>query len=435
MKIKTKDKAFEDVLALPVRPHKKPLRQSLFWRTLLRFASAPDLHATHFSCKRIGMEKLSKKEPALFLMNHSSFIDLKIASTILYPRPFNIVCTTDGFVGKNWLMRSLGCIPTNKFVSDLNLVRDMVYALKKLNSSVLMYPEAGYTFDGTSTLLPDSLGKCAKLMGVPVVMIRTYGAFARDPLYNNLQRRHVKVEAEMEYLLSPEQIKEMPAEEIARLITEKFTFDNFRWQQENNVRIDEAFRADHLNRILYKCPACGAEGCLRGKGVTLSCNSCGKEWTLDEYGYLHATAGETEFSHIPDWFAWERECARREIAENRYHLDVDVEIYVLADTRCLYHVGEGHLTHSRAGFHLTGCNGKLDYTQGPFSTYTLNADFNWYELGDVISIGNNSMLYYCIPKSTGDCVAKARLVTEELYKMLKDDHQRAKETAKVGKKT
>jgi 1-acyl-sn-glycerol-3-phosphate acyltransferase len=98
-------------------------------------------------------------------MIHSSFIDLKIASNVLFTRPFNIVCTTDVFVGKSWLMRRLGCIPTNKFVSDLNLVRDMVCATRKLKTSVLMFPEAGYTFDGTTTLLPDSLGKCVKLLG------------------------------------------------------------------------------------------------------------------------------------------------------------------------------------------------------------------------------------------------------------------------------
>ena len=109
----------------------------------------------------------------------------------LYPRPFNIVCTSDGFVGKEWLMRHLGCIPTQKFVSDLGLVRDMLYAVRELHSSVLMYPEASYSFDGTATPLPEGIGKCVKMLGVPLVMIHTYGAFARDPLYNGLQLRKV----------------------------------------------------------------------------------------------------------------------------------------------------------------------------------------------------------------------------------------------------
>jgi len=434
MKIKIKQKSYDEVLALPPAAHKKPRRQSLFWRTLLRAVATPDLAATHFRCEKIGMERLGRREPALFLMNHSSFIDLEIAARMLFPRPYNIVCTTDGFVGKNLLMRLLGCIPTNKFVPDLNLVRDMIYTTKTLHSSVLMFPEAGYSFDGTATRLPDSLGKCAKLLGVPVVIIKTFGAFARDPLYNNLQRRHVTVSATMEYLLSPEEIKQLSAAEIAEKISARFTFDNFRWQQENHVRVSEPFRADYLNRLLYKCPTCHAEGKTEGKGEHLTCHACGKSWFLDEYGVLSATTGDTEFPHIPDWFRWQRECVRRELEENRYLLDTDVDIYMLTDTKCLYHVGEGHLTHSRAGFRLTGCDGKLEYTQDPILSYTLNADFNWYEIGDVISIGTNRALYYCFPKGSSDVAAKARLATEELYDIVYEERRLLHEAARAARR-
>ncbi len=434
MKIKIKEKSYDEVLALPAHHHKKPRKQNIFWRTLLRIVSAPTLAAVHFTCEKVGMERLGGKEPALFLMNHSSFTDMKIAAEILHSRPYNIVCTTDGFVGKKWLMRRLGCIPTNKFVSDLNLVRDMVYATKKLKSSVLMFPEAGYSFDGTSTVLPDHLGKCVKLLGVPVVMITTNGAFARDPLYNNLQLRHVKVSATMEYLLSAEEVASLPPEEINRRISEKFAFDNFRWQQENKIRISEPFRANCLNRVLYKCPHCETEGKMKGEGITLTCHACERSWVLDEYGYLVATEGETKFSHVPDWYAWERECVRKELLDGTYLTSLDVDIYMLADTKCLYRVGEGHLAHSRAGFHLTGCDGKLDYTQDPILSYTLNADFNWYEIGDVISIGTNRALYYCFPKNAGDFAAKARLATEELYKIVREERKNAHRAALSAKK-
>ena len=112
-----------------------------------------------------------RKEPCLILMNHSSFIDLEIASSIFYPRPISIVTTQDGFVGKNWLMRELGCIHTVKFATDIKLVKEMINAVQNLKTSVLMYPEAGYSFDGTSTTLPDILGRCAKMLKVPVVMV------------------------------------------------------------------------------------------------------------------------------------------------------------------------------------------------------------------------------------------------------------------------
>ena len=151
MKIKVVDMTYEQALAQPPQVHKKPKKPSLLFRTVLRAASAPDLLATHFHCEKIGMAQIKSDEPCLVLMNHSCFLDLKIAEAVLYPRPFNIVCTSDGFVGKEWLMRSVGCIPTRKFCSDTTLVRDMLYCVRTLKTSVLLYPEASYSFDGTAS--------------------------------------------------------------------------------------------------------------------------------------------------------------------------------------------------------------------------------------------------------------------------------------------
>ena len=418
MKIK-KGKTLNEVLEMKGKQQKKPARPSFFFRTLIRAVSLPDLIATRFKYKSIGMEKLSAKEPCLILMNHSSFIDLKIANRILYPRKYNIVCTSDGFIGKNWLMRQIGCIPTKKFVSEVSLLHDMLYAVKKYKSSILMYPEASYSFDGTATPLPESLGRCIKLLGLPVVVIMTEGAFARDPLYNSLQLRKVEVGATIEYLLSPEEIGEMMPKQINDLLKEKFSFDNFRWQQENGIKIDEPFRADYLNRVLYKCPHCMTEGKTEGKGVELVCHACGKRYELAEDGFMRALEGETEFPHVPDWYAWERECVRNEILDGTYRLDVAVDVYAMIDTSCIHSVGEGRLVHTREGFHLTGCDGQLDYIQKPLSSYSLYADYYWYKMGDMICVGDKDVLYYCFPKDCGDVVAKTRLASEELYKIVR----------------
>jgi len=427
MKIKLIEKSYDEVMALPRAKHKNPRRPDIFFRTLMRLVSIPDLKKTKFSYEKRGMEKLKRGEPALYLVNHSSFIDLEIVATMLYPRPFNIVTTTDGFIGKNWLMRMIGCIPTKKFVNDLSLVRDMNYALNEKKSSVVLFPEAGYSFDGTATTMPDSLGKCIKLLKAPVVMIKTFGAFHRDPLYNNLQRRKVKVSAKEEVLLSREEVESLSCDEINERIRSEFSFDSFAWQKENEIKVDEPFRADYLNRVLYKCPHCLAEGEMKGEGVELKCTACGKTYVLDEYGYLKAKDGETIFDHVPKWYNWQRECVKREIEEDKYKLDVPVDICMTVDTKHLYHVGEGQLLHTGEGFKLTGCDGKLDYEQKPLASYTLNSDFNWYEIGDVISIGNNKALFYCFPKIAKDIVAKARLAAEELFKKLSAElHMKAR---------
>lgn len=419
MKIKKSEKSLEEVLALAKNEVFVPKKPSMLFRTLLKVVSYADLKATNFSYREFGMERLGKDEPCIILMNHSAFIDLKIATSVFYPRPMNIVCTYDGFVGKYWLMRSLGCVPTNKFITDINLVKNIHYCLKTLKSSVLMYPEASYSFDGTATPLPEGVGKCLKYMKVPVVMVKTYGAFARDPLYNNLKLRKVNVSADISYIFSPEELEKATVKEINQKLKEQFTFDNFRWQQENNVKIDEPFRAEGLNRVLYKCPHCGKEGFMEGADTTIRCNACGKSYELTEYGYLKAQDGDTRFDHVPDWYAWERECVREEILSGSYSLKCDVDIFMLVNTDSIYKVGSGVLRHDKDGFSLVGCDGKINYSQKPISSYSLYSDYFWYEIGDMICIGNGKETYYCFPKNCGDVVAKTRLATEELYKLTK----------------
>lgn len=424
MKIHTRRKSYEEVMLLPKGKHRTPLRPNRLLQTVIRIAAIPDLLATRFKFKMIGMEQL-KKEPCLILMNHSCFLDLMIVSRIFYPKRYAIVCTSDGFVGKEWLMRLLGCIPTQKFVSDVTLIRDMEYMLKKKKVSVLMYPEASYSFDGTATALPRKMGVLLKKLGVPVVTVTTKGAFARQPLYNELKKRKVKVTAEVKCLATAQEVKEKSVRELDALLDAAFSFDHFAWQKENEVRITEEDRADGLERILYKCPSCREEGKLSGKGTTLTCSHCGKSWELDTLGQLKATQGETEFVHIPHWYAWQRSEVCRELEEGTYSLETDVDIGVMVDFKAIYMVGSGHLSHDADGFRLTGCDGKLSYEQGPLACYGLYADYYWYSIADVICIGNQDALYYCFPRD-GAPVAKTRMAVEELYRLKKQ--RKVKET-------
>ncbi|MBQ8005789.1 MAG: 1-acyl-sn-glycerol-3-phosphate acyltransferase [Clostridia bacterium] len=420
MKIKTKNLSYEKVMSLKKVKHFKPIKPSIFFRTLIRVVSIFDLISVRFKFTKMNMEKAGKG-PYLILMNHSSFIDLEIAYRIMYPKPMCIICTSDGFVGKSLLMRLIGCIPTQKFVTDLTLIRDIIYTLKNKNTSILMYPEASYSFDGTATPLPRSLGTLVKRLGVPVVNIHTYGAFARQPLYNCLKKRNVKVSADVECLLSSEEITEKTAEEIQSILDDAFTFDNFAWQKENNIEINEEDRAVGLERILYKCAHCSEEGGMLGKGSEIVCEKCGKKYSLTSLGKLYSEDG-TKFDHIPDWYAWERKCVQEELMKGEYKLDTEVEIGLMIDHKAIYMVGDGRLTHDEHGFNLTGCEGKLSYSQKPLSSYGLYADYFWYEIGDVICIGDKNCLYYCFPKDKG-VVSKTRIAAEELYKIAKESQK------------
>lgn len=166
MKTTVEVKDYAAVAALPRYPHLPPKKPGIFWRSLIRLLTIPGLAGTKFQYKSERMELLGKNEPCLILMNHTCFLDMEIAYRILYPRAFNIICTSDAFAGlgglMGWVMRTIGCMPTQKFVTDLGLMQDMSYCLKTLKTSVLMYPEASYSFDGTCTPLPRKLGFFSK---------------------------------------------------------------------------------------------------------------------------------------------------------------------------------------------------------------------------------------------------------------------------------
>ena len=139
---------------------------------------------------------------------------------------------------------------------------------------------------------------------------------------------------------------------------------------------------------------------------------------MTELGELHClTDKETLFTSVPAWYGWERECVRRELESGEYSVEFPVEIFAAVDTKRLYSIGSGYFKHDSEGFYLTTDDGQLDYRQKPTAQYSVNADLNWYELGDIISVGDLKCLFYCLPKAEGVSVAKIRLAAEEAYKI------------------
>ena len=139
---------------------------------------------------------------------------------------------------------------------------------------------------------------------------------------------------------------------------------------------------------------------------------------LSELGELARADGkEQKIASVPAWYAWERECVRRELESGEYGIEFPVDIFAAVDTKDLFSIGSGVLRHDENGFHLTTDDGQLDYRQKPTAQYSINADLNWYELGDIVSVGDLKCLFYCLPKVDGIMVAKLRLAAEEAYKI------------------
>lgn len=366
-----------------------------------------------------GVEDL--KGPFLLLCNHNAFLDFKIAYRLLGGRYANFVVAIDGFIGREGLLRNVGCICKRKFTSDLILVRKLKKVLDRGDVPVI-YPEARYSLCGTTAILPESLGQMIKFYKVPVATLICHGHHINAPFWDTSHERGIDHdEAEYSLLFTKEDIDAMTADEINARLVEAFQYDDFAWQRENRVRVDDPKRADGLDKVLYQCPHCGVEYRMRSEGAMLTCTACGKSWMMDEYGVLAATIGKTEFSHIPDWYEWERANVRREVEEGRYSTGIlPVTVQSLPNAKKFIDLGKGEMVHDMNGFHVRLSDPPEGDTAGielkvP-ETYSVHIEYRYlFKHGDCVDLNTRDDTWYVYPQDCDFAVTKMALATEELY--------------------
>ncbi|MDR0917447.1 MAG: hypothetical protein LBN02_09720, partial [Oscillospiraceae bacterium] len=355
---------------------RKPNAQRRFLTPVTWALSYPGKFRRHSHIEKTDMAGI--KPPYLLLCNHNAFFDFKVMTAAIFPHRANYVVAIDGFIGREWLLRSVGGIGVRKFTNSVHLVRNMMHMRDK-KQIIALFPEARYSLCGTAAVLPDSLGKLIRLLDIPVVMLIMHGHHIVNPVWGEKKRKTQYVSADMNLLLSREQIHDMTAAEINDKLRGSFVYDDFAWQRSNGVRVARRDRAQGLHKVLYKCPSCGTEYRMNSGGDGLWCDSCGKHWHMSELGVLSADSGLTEFSHIPDWYEWERREVRGEIERGEYALSVDARVESLPNARGFVKLGEARLTHNMDGFTLRGTYDGEEYeeTWKPVELYSCHIEYNY----------------------------------------------------------
>lgn len=400
---------------------KAPVRTRWYLHPITLLLSIPTVMLHRNKLKKIGMKGI--KPPYVLLCNHNAFMDFKVATKAIFPHRANYVVAIDGFIGREWLLRNVGCICKRKFTNDVMLIRQLKRTIDNGDIAVI-YPEARYSLCGTTAILPESLGKMCRLLRVPVVSLICHGHHVNAPFWNTRNRGVAPTEAEMTLLFTAEQLKSTPVAEINRKIVEAFQYDDFAWQKEKGIKIDYPKRAEGLEKVLYQCPACGKEYGMRSRGAQLSCSHCGKVWDMTELGELKAVSGDTEFSHIPDWYEWERANVRAEIDAGKYDSgELQVDVWTLPNAVKFQHLGEGTLRHSMNGFSVKG----TDVDGDPFGNdwpvpalYSCHIEYDYLDrYGDCVDLNTLEDTWYIYPKGNEFSVTKFALATEELWKKQK----------------
>jgi len=396
---------------------RSPIRQ---WRVLtpITWIAAYPRALRHFS--RID-KKLPRglKPPYFLLCNHNSFMDMVVTIKATFPHRANYVVAIDGFIGIEGLLRRVGGIGTRKFVKNAAMVKNMLEA-RQFGDIMVLYPEARYSLCGTGSELPWTVGKMIKSMDIPVVTLIMHGHHIDAPFWHGSSFGVKPVKAEMRLLASLDEVRSLSVDELNHRLAEAFTYDDWAWQKANGIRVKDPRRAEGLHRVLYQCPSCSTEFKMRSQGDTLSCGHCGKAWRLGELGDLKAVDGATEFTHIPDWYEWQRANVRREVEDGVYSMETPVRIESLPNTKGFVKFDKpGRLVHNMDGFTLTGEYDTAPFTeQWPVPAQTAcHIEYNYMRRGDCVDLSTLDDSFYLFPPDDGTvAVTKIALATEELYR-------------------
>lgn len=375
--------------------------------------------------KRINCENL--EWPYIVFASHACFFDFAINTKLTFPHHSNYIASSEEMIGREWLLRGIGCYPKNKFTKDVSVVKNVVRSVRDDKNSMTIYPEARYSLIGINERIDKSLGKMVKMAKVPVLIQITNGNFVHNPQW---RRRGINryFETVVTCVATKEEVETLTADEIQERIEKHFVYDDYKWQLDNKVKITSKYRAHNIHKVLYKCPHCGKDYVMHSEKTKLWCKECGVEYEMNEYGQLICQNAESKFTHAPDWYHWEREEVKKEIENGTYYFEDEVRLEHLESLRKGYKkIGYVSFVHDMTGLHLHGTldNGeKFDLDNIPESTPSIHIDYDYHKRGiekrgQGIDINTVDNTWFIFPSTDDQVVTKIHFAVEELYEYVK----------------
>ncbi|MCD7741460.1 MAG: hypothetical protein LUI06_04585 [Ruminococcus sp.] len=403
-----------------------PPKQNLFFMPLIWLICKVITAPAKLKITKVNMKGL--KPPYLVLGTHQSFNDFLVSPLAVFPHRANYVSELEGFENYGeWLYRQVGCLGTRKFVNDISLIKNIKLIMKR-NGILIMYPEARYANVGTSSRLPESVGKLAKYLDVPLVTLNMRGNYLQSPIWNLTIRKQARIDATITQIYTREQLRKASVDEINEKLAQYLSYDEYKYQYDTKMSITYDKRAEGIEMPLYRCPKCETEFMMKTKGAEIFCEKCGHRRLMTELGRMVSLddGKETDdcFSHIPDWYEWERKCVIAEIELGKYMLDTRVHIESLPNAVNFIDLGEGRLIHNNNGFTLTF----TDYGQStpttlefsPLSMTSVHTEYSYRGKGQCITLSTLDNTYFLFPLEKGFNATKIQFAAEYLYEREKE---------------
>lgn len=229
-----------------------------------------------------------------------------------------------------------------KGTSASSTVLTIIRSLRR-GDNVCIFAEGNRSFNGVTCPILPATGKLAKSGGVPLVTYRLEGGYLTTPRWSYTTRKG-KMTGHIVNVYSPEQLKEMTADEVNEAICRDLYEDAYARQEQWHIKYKGKRLAEGLEHALFMCPECGAVGTMHSKGNKLRCG-CGMTAVYDQYGYLSGT----KFNTITKWDTWQKDKLHEyvEAAQGELFADDNIELYQVDENHTRTLLGTGRLSMSR----------------------------------------------------------------------------------------
>jgi 1-acyl-sn-glycerol-3-phosphate acyltransferase/DNA-directed RNA polymerase subunit RPC12/RpoP len=230
---------------------------------------------------RRNCECPARSRPVLVLGSHTCFFDFYFAAKALYPRRMTFVVNRFYFEAHivRWLMRHLGCIPKRLFTPDLETAKKLM-AAKREGCSVVLFPEGRLSASGTSFPLVGDTIALVRHMGMDVYEYHTVGGYFCKPKWG-IGLRKTPVDIHLHKIVSAEELEGITDEVLEAKISAALSYDECR-RYISLRKPDRRANVRGLERMLFRCPLCGAEFVGKTEKNRLICTTCGHATVFDK---------------------------------------------------------------------------------------------------------------------------------------------------------
>ncbi len=317
-----------------------------FFLGLCRFVR-PFLHGV---CTQTKAFKAQKKNGAMLVVcNHLSAYDFIHFSSAMYGAPLNFVVAENMMYSMPIFAKLLGsyhAITKKQYFADYQCIKSIKKYLDA-GISVLICPEGKVSADGVTGAILPSIARLVQWLGYPVGVIKMRGASLARPkwAYNLRMVRRGKVRTDCDMLLTKDETKSLPKEEILQKITSALAHNEHKWQVENGVKFKGRHYAEGLERLLYYCPKCHSEFTMTSKGSHLVCEKCGNDVVYTYDGRLVPQGDSIGFERIDLWYAEQKKLVAKEVEKDDFNISDKVNLFVENEKNNGYRfVAEGVMT-------------------------------------------------------------------------------------------